>query len=274
MKMKKYFYFCFIAIGFFMACSSRAIEIDPNIIIINDANFEKALIALKIDSDSTINGQIKKSDAVDVKILSLPNLQIKSLVGIEGFKSLNYLDFSLNQINSIDLSQNIELESLDCSSNQLTGLDLSKNLSLAALNCVGNQLKELNILSSQLYALNASNNILSTISVDVSARLSLLYLSNNQLKSINLINNPALSELKCDNNKLTSIDLSKNLKIRYLDISNNVLSSLDLCKNTEILKLICSSNDISKIIIPKKIQAMFINKTALIDSKTTYSTCD
>jgi Leucine-rich repeat (LRR) protein len=80
--------------------------------------------------------------------------------------------------------------------------------------------------------------------------------------------------LKCDNNKLTSIDLSKNTKIRYLDISNNVLSSLDLCKNTEILKLICSSNDISKIIIPKKIQAMFINKTALIDSKTTYSTCD
>ena len=45
----------------------------------NESDFEKALIAAKIDSDSTINGQIKRTDAEDVKVLSIPNLQIKSL---------------------------------------------------------------------------------------------------------------------------------------------------------------------------------------------------
>lgn len=272
--MKKYFYSCLVAVGFVVACSSRTIEIDPNIIIIKDSNFEKALITQKIDSDNTINGQIKRSDAEDVKVLSLPNLQIKSLVGIEGFKSLTYLDCSLNQIDNLDVSQNSFLESLDCSSNLLTDIDLSKNLGLAAFNCVNNQLKNLTIPSKQLYALNASNNLLATVSVDAATRLSVLYLSSNQLKTLNLSNNSSLLELKCNNNKLAAIDLSKNTKLRILDVSNNILSALDLCNNSEILRLICSSNNISKITIPTKIQPMFINKTVEIDSKTSYSTCD
>lgn len=272
--MKKYFYSCLVAGVFVVACSSRTIEIDPNIILIQDSNFEKALIAQKIDSDSSINGQIKRSDAEDIEVLSIPNLQIKSLSGIEGFKSLTYLDCSLNQIANLDVSQNSFLESLDCSSNLLTNIDLSRNLNLAAFNCVNNQLKDLTILSKQLYALNASNNLLVTISVDAATRLSILYLSNNQLKTLNLINNAPLLELKCNSNKLTTIDLSKNTKLRILDVSNNTLSALDLCSNTEILKLTCSSNNIAKITIPKKIQPLFTNNTALIDSKTTYSTCD
>lgn len=272
--MKKYFYSCLVAGVFVVACSSRTIEIDPNIIVLQDSNFEKALIAQKIDSDSTINGQIKRSDAEDIEVLSIPNLQIKSLIGIEGFKSLTYLDCSLNQIANLDVSQNSFLESLDCSSNLLTNIDLSRNLNLAAFNCVNNQLKDLAILSKQLYALNASNNLLVTVSVDAASRLSILYLSNNQIKSLNLINNPALLELKSDSNKLTTIDLSKNTKLRILDVSNNTLSSLDLCNNSEILKLNCSSNNISKIMIPTKIQAMFTNKTAEFDSKTSYATCN
>lgn len=272
--MKKYFYSCLVAGVFVVACSSRTIEIDPNIIVLQDSNFEKALIAQKIDSDSTINGQIKRSDAEDIQVLSIPNLQIKSLSGIEGFKSLTYLDCSLNQITNLDVSQNSFLESLDCSSNLLTNIDLSRNLNLAAFNCVNNQLKDLTILSKQLYALNASNNLLVTVSVDAATRLSILYLSNNQLKSLNLVNNPALLELKSNSNKLTTIDLSKNTKLRILDVSSNTLAALDLCSNTEILKLNCSSNNIAKIIIPTKIQAMFTNKTAEFDSKTSYSTCD
>ena len=253
-NMKKYFYCCLIPFGFAVACSSRALEIDPNVIIIKDSNFEKALIAEKIDSDSTVNGQIKRSDAENVEVLSIPNLQIKSLIGIEGFKSLTYFDCSSNRITEIDVSQNGFLASFDCSSNLLTKLDLTKNLNLAAFNCVNNQLKDLTFKSTQLYAINASNNRLVDVSVEESARLTLLYLSNNQLTRINLNNNPILAELKCDNNKLTTIDLSKNLKLRYLDVSNNALTTLELCPNVGILKLVCSSNNITKVTISKKIQ--------------------
>ena len=272
--MKKYFYSCLVAGVFVVACSSRSIEIDPNIILINDSNLEKALIAQKIDSDSTINGQIKRSDAEDVKILSIPNLQIKSLDGIDGFKSLTYLDCSLNQITNLDLSQNTLLESLDCSSNLLANIDMSRNLNLTIFNAVNNKLKDLTIPSKQLYALNASNNLLLTIKLDAATRLSMLNLSNNQLKNLNLVNNLALLELRCNSNKLSTIDLSKNVKLRYLDVSNNTLLSLDLCNNSEIMKLICVSNNLDRIIVPKKIQQIFTNNIALIDSKTSYSTCD
>lgn len=273
--MKKYFYSCLFAAGFvIIACSSQTIAIDPNIILIQDNNFEKALIAQKIDSDNTINGQIKRSDIENLKVLSIPKSQIKSLSGIEGFKSLTYLDCSLNQIDKLNLSQNSFLESLDCSSNLLTNINLNQSLNLTALNCANNQLKDLTIPSKQLYALNASNNLLVTVSVDAATGLTMLYLSNNQLKSLNLINNIVLAELKCDGNKLISIDLSKNIKLRYLDISSNALVALELCSNTEILKLICSSNNISKIMISKKIQALFTNNTAQIDSSTSHSTCD
>jgi Leucine-rich repeat (LRR) protein len=188
-KMKKYFYSCLVVGVFVVACSSRSIKIDPNIIIIKDSNLEKALIAKKIDSDSTVNGQIKRSDAEEVKILSIPNLQIMSLDGIEGFKSLTYLDCSLNQITNLDLSQNTLLESLDCSSNLLTNIDLSRNLNLAVFNAVNNKLKDLSILSKQLYAMNASNNLLFTVKIEDATRLSILYLSNNQLKNLNLVKN-------------------------------------------------------------------------------------
>jgi Leucine-rich repeat (LRR) protein len=272
--MKKYFYSCLVAVVLVVACSSRSIEIDPNIILIKDSNLEKALIAQKIDTDSTINGQIKRSDAEDVKVLSIPNLQIKSLDGIEGFKSLTYLDCSLNQITNLELSQNSFLESLDCSSNLLTNIDLSRNLNLRTFNCVNNQFKDLTIFSKQLFALNASNNLLASLTVDAATLLSTLYLSNNQIKNLNLANNSVLLELRSNNNKLTTIDLSKNLKLRYLDVSDNTLSALDLCSNTEIIKLLCVSNNITKITIPKKIQPIFTNNNVLIDSKTTYSTCD
>jgi Leucine-rich repeat (LRR) protein len=113
-----------------------------------------------------------------------------------------------------------------------------------------------------------------TVTIDSSTRLSLLYISNNQLKNLNLVNNLALLELRCNSNKLATIDLSKNVKLRYLDVSNNTLLTLDLCNNIEILKLICVSNNIAKITIPKKIQPIFANNNVLIDSKTSYSTCD
>lgn len=109
-----------------------------------DTNFEQKLIDLGIDTDG-LNGKITVADATSITSLNLSNSNIKNLTGIEYFTSLTYLDVSNNQITSLDVSNNLLLETLNASSNQLTTLDLSKNTRLRIVYVVNNPLVYLNL---------------------------------------------------------------------------------------------------------------------------------
>lgn len=109
-----------------------------------DTNFEQKLIDLGIDTDG-LNGKITVADATSITSLDLSNSNIKNLTGIEYFTSLTYLDVSNNQITSLDVSNNLLLETLNASSNQLTTLDLSKNTRLRIVYVVNNPLVYLNL---------------------------------------------------------------------------------------------------------------------------------
>lgn len=112
--------------------------------IIPDDNFEQKLIDLGIDTDG-LNGKITITDASSITSLDLPNSNIKDLTGIEYFTSLTTLDVSNNQLTTLDVSKNIELETLNASSNQLTTLDLSKNTKLTIVYVLNNPLVSLNL---------------------------------------------------------------------------------------------------------------------------------
>ena len=103
---------------------------------------------------------------MDVQSLHLAYSSIHDLTGLEGFLSLDtlsiselqnsdisYLDMSLvpwlkyldcynqnGQIDSINLSQNTDLQFLDASGNTITDLDLSNNTMLEYLTCNFNQI--------------------------------------------------------------------------------------------------------------------------------------
>ena len=92
---------------------------------IPDQNFEQKLINLGYDN--IIDGQVLTANISGVTSLTLISL-ITDLTGIEDFIALTYLDCQYNQLTSLDLSQNILLDTLLCYNNQLlASLDLSQN---------------------------------------------------------------------------------------------------------------------------------------------------
>lgn len=125
---------------FSISCDSP----NPTHTLLPDQKFEQKLIDLGIDTHG-LDGKIVNSDINAVTSLDLSNSNIADLSGIEGFTSLTYLDCSNNNLFTLDLSSNINLETLNASSNQLTTLDLSKNTKLTIVYIVNNPLISLNL---------------------------------------------------------------------------------------------------------------------------------
>ncbi|MBO9583149.1 MAG: T9SS type A sorting domain-containing protein [Flavobacterium sp.] len=148
-------------------------------VMLPDTNFEQKLIDLGIDTDG-LNGKITVADASSITSLDLSNSNIKDLTGIEYFTSLTTLDVSNNQLTSLDVSNNLLLETLNASSNQLTTLDLSKNTKLKIVYVVNNPLVYLNLRNG-----NNANFILPTNTGRKSA--SVLYTSFLGLTTLSCI---------------------------------------------------------------------------------------
>ena len=91
--------------------------------MIPDANFEQELINLGYDT-GTPNGSVPTANIDTVTGLELGNLNISDLTGIEDFTDLIYLECEGNNLITLDLSNNPNLESLHCSENQLRCLNL------------------------------------------------------------------------------------------------------------------------------------------------------
>jgi len=91
--------------------------------IIMDANFEQALINLGCDTGIP-DGSVSTASIDTIIFLDVSSSSIANLTGIEDFTALTYFDCSYNQIVSLDLSNNHDLQSLDCSNNQLTTLNI------------------------------------------------------------------------------------------------------------------------------------------------------
>jgi alpha-tubulin suppressor-like RCC1 family protein/Leucine-rich repeat (LRR) protein len=179
----------------------------PQYSFIPDSNFEQKLIDLGIDTDG-LNGKITIADASTVTTLDLSNSSIKDLTGIEYFTSLTTLDVSNNQLTTLDVSKNIELQTLNASSNQLTTLDLSKNTRLRIVYVINNPLVYLNLRNG-----NNANFILPSNTGKKS--ISALYTTFLGLKS--------LSCIQVDNENYSSANWS-NIKESTTTYSNTCKS--------------------------------------------------
>jgi alpha-tubulin suppressor-like RCC1 family protein/Leucine-rich repeat (LRR) protein len=90
---------------------------------IPDQNFEQKLIDLGIDTDG-LNGKITIADINTITTLDLSNSKIKDLTGIENFTALTILDCSNNQLITLDLSKNTNLQILYVTGNPLVYINL------------------------------------------------------------------------------------------------------------------------------------------------------
>jgi hypothetical protein len=236
----------------FYSCSK-----DIEVINIPDINFEKALIKLELDKEQ--DGKLKVTDDVKNTVnLNLEGSNISNLTGIEVFTSLRNLNCGVNNLQSLNLSNNINLEELLCKSNKLKILDLSKNTKIIKLDFRLNKLDSINLLSNtSLKELYGDLNNLTSLNLTNNFKLKILSIWGNKITSINLLNNSSLKEVNLLLNKLTSIEFGKNLekincaynynlkninisglvKLKSLNISRTQIKELDIYQNHSLIEL-------------------------------------
>jgi len=153
------------------------------------------------------------------------------------------LDVSMNNLQSLDVSECPALTELYCYRNQLTTLDVSKNTALTDLDCYSNQLTTLDVSkNTALTTLECCSNQLTTLDVSKNTALTNLYCLGNQLTTLDVSKNTALTTLHCGHNQLTALNVSNNTVLTDLDCYSNQLTTLDVSKNTTLTKLDCSFN--------------------------------
>jgi Leucine-rich repeat (LRR) protein len=124
------------------------------------------------------------SEITDVNATSSFNT-ISSLAGIEYFTGLKTLYCYSNELTTLDLSANTELEYLSCDNNQLPTLDLSANTKLKTLSCSNNELTTLDLsANTELESLYCGHNKLTTLALSANTKLEYLDCSYNHIAAI------------------------------------------------------------------------------------------
>jgi len=194
-------------------------EPDPNDHVnFPDLTFLDALIEEGIDSNG--DRKISYEEASYVTELRVPGSGISEMTGLEAFVNLEKLVCDINNLTSLDVSNNTKLAHLICWANQLTSLDVSSNIELERLWCSGNQLTSLDVSSNtELVWFACCDNQITSLDVSKNILLNRLECAQNELTSLDVSNNVALLELDCYENKLTSLDVSNNTEVTMLNIS-------------------------------------------------------
>ena len=91
-----------------------------------DDNFEQALIDLGYDN--VLDDYVITSNISSVTILNVDRKSISDLTGIEDFTALQQLRVEVNNLISLDLSQNASLIHLSADRNNLTCIELNDNV--------------------------------------------------------------------------------------------------------------------------------------------------
>ncbi|WP_163411587.1 T9SS type A sorting domain-containing protein [Flavobacterium ajazii] len=199
---------------------------------IPDINFENKLIALGIDS-GVADGRVLTANISGRFLLNVSNSGISNLSGIQDFTKLQVLYCQDNQLTSLDVSQNKELNYLDCSNNALTNLNVTGSSKLATLNCETNQLSNIDFTTNPvLYNLYCNSNKLTSLNLAANPDLNFLFCYTNQLTSLSVITNTKLTRLYCQENQITSLDVSSNTALKDLNCRTNQLTSLNLKNGT------------------------------------------
>ena len=219
-------------------------------VAINEKNFPDANFRRYVSTECDTNGDgvLSQAEIDATDTVNINSKKISSLTGIEFFTSLECLYCYDNQLTSLDLSKNPELDSVWCAVNQLTSIDVSNSTKLTYLSCGDNQLTSLDVSNNpEIYRLEFDKNQIANIDLSKNPLLKILVCTDNRLTSLDVSKNPLLWWLECGNNQISSLDLSKNPELESLFCSVTQLTNLDLSKNPKLQRLNCSITGIASL---------------------------
>ena len=163
------------------------------ITLIPDNEFEQRLIALNIDSDGIVNGQILTADALNTTMLDLNNSGywqmccIQDFTGLEAFVNLEEMESFFNDIHTIDLTPLTKLKKLHLSNSMLSAIDLSGNTDLESL-----------VIGNEYYVKFWNPNDMETLDLS----------NNTKLKYVGVYSLLGLRQINMRNNNADSVTIS------------------------------------------------------------------
>ncbi|MEM6718961.1 MAG: hypothetical protein AAF611_06595 [Bacteroidota bacterium] len=215
---------------------------------IPDANFEARLGVLGYD-DIANDGQVPTSLIASVVSLDISNRNINTVTGIEDFTALEILRANLNNLTTIDVTNNTALKELYLTSNNLTAIILANNPLLERLEIGSNGLTTLDLsANTNLLRMGAESNTLSTLNVTGLTQLTELDIDNNALTAVDISTNMMLTGVDIENNNFSSLNLSGYTQLVVVKAANNSnLTTLNLSGTTSLSAVLTSNCNISAI---------------------------
>lgn len=187
--------------------------------------------------DTNSDGKISKTEAEQTVNLYIRNKSVYSFDEIKYFTSITSLNLSNDPFKDLGYR------------NQLTSLDLSQNINLNTLNCSYNSLTYLRIANlSTLVDVNLDNNNLTSLDLSGCSSLQTLALFGNYLITLNLSGCSSLKTLSVGGNNLASLDLSDCSSLQTLTFDGGkggnvtTFTSLDVSNCTSLTTLNCAGN--------------------------------
>ena len=174
--------FSLIMALFCIAAGAQA-DVVINEMNIPDENFRRYLS----EQNYGVDGIITDEEIAGVTYISIPEMGIENLKGIEYFTALQTLDCANNQLESLDVSNNLALQNLNCNFNQLNTLDVSKNTALTSLSLSYNQLESLDLSkNTALTTLHCPWNLLTSLDLSKNTALQTLCFHRNAICGENM----------------------------------------------------------------------------------------
>ncbi|MBQ8724835.1 MAG: hypothetical protein IJY74_04085, partial [Oscillospiraceae bacterium] len=229
---------------------AQSFPVNANVgVMITETTFPDAAFRSHVSAKYDLNGDghLLAEEIAAVTQITVNELGIADLTGIEHFTSLVTLQCGNNQLTSLNMSGNPLMETLSCYDNDLETLNITNNSALTYLDCGDNRLKTIDTSHNPaLKYFDCGGGRVESIDVSNNPNLEHLYCEWNEINALDISANTKLKNLSCQANNITNLDFSSNTELEYICCAND-LGTLDVSKNTKLVTLICPNSGLKTL---------------------------
>lgn len=240
---------------------------DVNIV---DANFLAHLIDRGFDTNQ--DGIMQVNEALEIEALNNGQAEgITSIEGIEAFVNLKQIRWVSHDLVTVDLSQNLNLESVIFRNGPLEQIDLSNLVKMTSVDLRINELNAIDLNHmNELEYLNLTNSPMTTLVLGPFDNLRTIEMGWNNLTEFTLSDCPKLRDVDLGKGLIETVVLSNLPELEKVYLDRNPINYINISNNVSALEtLIISETDLTSIDLSTQINLhtleMNTHNTQLMD---------